>query len=67
MSPISPHPRHFRLLVLEVEAPPYVTEDGSGDDFVEVVYAGKVFPSTKDRIAKAVANGKFEQTERRLA
>ena len=67
MSPLSPHPRHFRLLVLEIEAPPYVNDDGSGSDFVEIVYAGKVYPSTQERIAKAFADGKFEQKERRLA
>jgi hypothetical protein len=64
---LSPHPRHFILHVTEVEAPPYVSEDGGDGDFVEIRYAGKIFPSTQERIAKAFADGQFEQKERRLA
>jgi len=55
------------LIVQEVEAPPFVNEDGGDNDIVEIIYAGKVFPSTQQRIHTALADGDFTQQERRLA
>lgn len=67
MSPLSPHPRRFRLIVQEVEAPPFVNDDGGDNDIVEIIYSGKVFPSTQQRIHTALADGDFTQKEKRLA
>lgn len=60
--PLSRHPRKFVLHVdninIDVSRP---------TDCVEIVFAGKVLPSTRERIVTQLKEGNFTVVEKRLA
>ena len=58
------NPRHFFIDVVAIEAN---VDADSTRDFVTIEFAGRVPPTVKDRLKKALAEGEFELTEKRLA
>jgi precorrin-3B methylase len=57
------NPRHFFLDVTAAEA--NVDADQS-QDFVTIEFSGLVTPTIKKRLEKAIQNGEFELTVKRL-
>ena len=56
MNAIDKNPRHFFIDVVAIEA----TIDADADaDFVTLEFAGRVTPSVKDRLQKALETGQF--------
>lgn len=70
---LDPNPRRFRLTVemVDVNLLDNETRDkrlgGEDHDFVEICFAGKIYPSTRRRIEQALMECSFITTERRLA
>lgn len=52
---LSKHPRRFILTVTEIDCD--ILTDHVDEDEVVIKFAGKVMPSTKDRISKAFGLG----------
>jgi hypothetical protein len=57
------NPRYFVLQVVEVETEVNASQ---GHDMVEIEFAGRVTPTAKERMTKAIQEGNFALSEKRL-
>lgn len=64
MTPIDRNPRHFYIDVIAIEA--NIDADANAD-FVTIEFAGRVTPTVKDRLKKALETGQFAITIKTLA
>jgi hypothetical protein len=64
MTPMDKNPRHLTLTVADVDVSLERHKDG---DFITLQFAGRLLPSTKDRIEQALKRGEFRITEKRMA
>ena len=63
MASIDSNPRHFFIDATNIEA--NVDADAE-QDFVTIEFAGRITPTMKERISKALAAGEFVLLEKRL-
>ena len=63
------HARRFKLRVTEIEVNLLESQwrEEIEGDFVEVEFAGKLLPSTRKRIKKALQDDDFDLLDRKLA
>jgi hypothetical protein len=57
------NPRYFVLVVQEVEVE---ANQSQGHDMVEIEFAGRITPTAKERLGKALAEGNFALSEKKL-
>jgi hypothetical protein len=63
MTPIDKNPRHFFIDAVSIDA--NVIHDAE-QDFVTIEFAGRMTPTLKQRLGKALAAGEFEITDKKL-
>jgi len=64
MTPMDKNPRHFTITVSSVDVK--LNREGPNDT-ITILFAGRLLPSTKDRIVAALDRKDFAITEQRLA
>lgn len=57
------NPRYIVLQVTEVEVE---ANQSQGFDMIEIEFAGRITPSAKERVGKALAEGNFALSEKKL-